>query len=71
MASDRAVPFRYVCPSDVVSESDKDTQGALVRAFDKYDFIALVKHRDDRFRVSHFVYLSLLGRAVRGEISAC
>jgi len=53
MASDRAVPFSYVCPSDVVSESDKDTQGALVRAFDKYDFIALVKSGEDLSRLSH------------------
>ena len=71
MASDFAAAFRYVCSTDVISEAEEDAQGALVRAFDKYDFIALVKHRDDRFRVSHFVYLSLLGRAVRGEISAC
>src|SRR5690348_12884303 len=67
MASDRAVAFRYVCPSDVVSESDKDTQGALIRAFDKYDLIALVKHRADRFHVNHFVYLSLHGRARYGR----
>ena len=54
MASDCSVPFRYVCPSDVVSESDKDTQGALIRAFDKYDLVAFAKYVGNLFRVSHF-----------------
>ena len=43
VASDFAVAFRYVCPTDIISEPDKDAQGALVRAFDKYDLVAFMK----------------------------
>jgi len=51
MASDGAVAFRYVCPTGVISESDKDAQGALIGACDKYDLIAFMKSGGHRFRV--------------------
>jgi hypothetical protein len=43
VTSDGAVTFRYVCPADVISESDKDTQGPLICAFAKYDLVAFLK----------------------------
>ena len=54
VAPNFAVAFRYVCPTYIISESDKHAQGALIRTRDKYDFVAFAKCGGNRFRVSHF-----------------
>lgn len=53
VASDGAVAFGYVRPRGIPPEPDKDTQGALVSAFEKYDLIAFMKNAEDRFGGSH------------------
>src|ERR1017187_5744162 len=56
VAADGAIALRDVRPVDVVPQTEKNSQGALVGAIGQYDFIAFVEYRR-RGLIAHHIRL--------------